>query len=118
MDIARADPPQIRPRHLMALGFFGHDQKLLRLLAETLERTTDQDTRPLAESILTRIQELSPGPAYLAAHDALTTIEHNGSTDQRWWIPEDIPTPPSSDPVPTGPIEFTRVDVDRVLNVL
>ena len=106
------------PDTLTALGFFEHDQKLLRRLAETLERTTDQDARPLAESILTRIQELARGPAYLAAHDALQTIEHESSSDERWWVPEDILTPPSSDPVPSGPIEFTREDVDRVLTDL
>ena len=88
-------------------------QTLLRYAPDTL---TDQDTRPLVESILTRIQELAPGPAYLAAHHALTTIQYD--SDQRWWIPEDIPTPPSSDPVRTGPIEFTREDVDRVLTDL
>jgi hypothetical protein len=102
---------------LTALGFFERDQELLRQLAETLERTTDQETRSLAESILTRIQELAPGSAYVAAHDALTAIEHERS-HQQWWIPEDIPTPPSSDPVPTGPIEFTREDVKRVLTDL
>ena len=106
------------PDTLTALGFFEHDQKLLRRLAETLERTTDQDARPVAESILTRIQELASGPAQLAAHDALQTIEHESSSDPRWWVPEDIPTPPSSDPVPSGPIEFTREDVDRVLTDL
>jgi hypothetical protein len=106
------------PDTLTALGFFKTDQTLLRHLAETLAWTTDQDTRPLAESILTRIQELAPGPVYLAAHDALTTIEHESRSTQRWWIPEDIPIPPSSDPVPPGPIEFTREDVDRVLTDL
>jgi len=54
----------------------------------------------------------------MAAHDALTTIEHESRSNQRWWIPEDIPIPPSSDPVPTGPTEFTREDVDRVLTDL
>jgi hypothetical protein len=33
-------------------------------------------------------------------------------------IPEDIPTPPSNDPVPSGPVEFNREDVDRVLSDL
>ena len=104
------------PDTLTALGLFERAQELLGRLAKTLERTTDQDTSPLVESILTRIQELAPGPAYLAAHHALTTIQYD--SDQRWWIPEDIPTPPSSDPVRTGPIEFTREDVDRVLTDL
>jgi hypothetical protein len=106
------------PETLAALGFFQHDQELLEHLAKTLERTTDQDTRAVAESILIRIQELAPGPAYLAARNALTTIQHESSRQRQWWIPEDLPTPPSSDPVPTGPIEFTREDVDRVLNDL
>jgi hypothetical protein len=106
------------PEMLAALGFFRHDEQLLSQLAETLQRTTDQDTRPLAESILTRIQELAPGPTGLAAHDALTAIEHERGSDHRWWTPEDIPTPPSSDPVATGPIEFTREDVDRVFSDL
>ena len=106
------------PDTLAALGFFERDQKLLRRLAETLERATDHDARPVAESVLTRIQELASGPAYLAARDALSTIEHQSSSDRRWRVPEDILTPPSSDPVPTGPIEFTREDVDRVLSDL
>jgi hypothetical protein len=103
------------PDTLTALGFFEHDQQLLEHLAGTLERTSDQDTRPLAESILTRIQELAPGRTYLAARDALRTIERESSGDQRWWIPQDITAAPSSDPTPTGWVEFTREDVDRVL---
>jgi hypothetical protein len=123
-ELARADEwlalaqtlSRYAPDTLTTLGFFEQDQRLLRDLAVTLERTTDQDTRPLAESILTRIQELAPGAAHLAARGALTSIEHDSrSRNQRWWIPEDIATPPSSDPVVTGPIEFTREDVDRVL---
>jgi hypothetical protein len=106
------------PETLAALGFFERGEKLLGHLAETLRWTTDRDTRPLAESILTRIQELAPGAPYVAAHDALTTIEHENSSDRRWWTPEDIPTPPSYDPVPTGSIEFTREDVHRVLTDL
>jgi hypothetical protein len=106
------------PETLAALGFFTHDEQLLRQLAETLQRTTHEDTRSLAESILTRIQELAPGPAGLAARHALTAIDHECGSDQRWWIPEDIPVSPSRDPVATGPIEFTREDVDRVLTDL
>ena len=103
---------------LTGFGFFERDQQLLRQLAETIELTTDADTRPLAESILTRIQELVLGPACAAAYRALETIEQESSTDQRWWVPEDIPAPPTSDPVPTGPVEFTRDDVERVLTDL
>jgi hypothetical protein len=105
------------PDTLTALGFFDHDQELLEHLAATLERTTDDDSRPLAASILTRIQELAPGGACLAARKGLATIEHDGD-DQRWWVPEDIPTASSSDPIPSGPVEFTREDVGRVLTDL
>ncbi len=86
------------PNTLTAFGFFAHDQTLLEHLAEALQQTTNEDTRALAESILTRIQELAPGRAYMAARSALTTIEYQ-SSDQRWWTPQDIPTPPSSDPI-------------------
>lgn len=103
---------------LTGLGFFAHDQDLLAHLAQTLQRTIDQDTRSMAESVLSRIQELASGLAYVAARDALRTITHQSSSDQEWWIPEDIPAPPSSDPVSPGPIEFTREDVDRVLTDL
>ena len=106
------------PDALTALGFFEHDQTLLSRLVETLERTTLQDARPVAESILTRIQELAPGPAHLAARDALRTIERATGGDRRWWAPEDISIPPSRDPVASGPIEFTREDVNRVLTDL
>jgi len=88
---------------LTGLGFFAHDQDLLAHLAQTLQRTIDQDTRSMAESVLSRIQELASGLAYVAARDALRTITHQSSSDQEWWIPEDIPAPPSSDPVSPGP---------------
>jgi hypothetical protein len=106
------------PDTLANLGFFERDQELLTRLAKTLEGITDQETRPVAESILTRIQELAPGGAYLAARHALTTIEQESSSDRRWWVPEDIPTPPSNDPVSSHPAEFNREDVYRVLTDL
>lgn len=105
------------PASLIALGFFDSDQELLGRLVATLQRTTDHDTRPVAESILTRIQELATGPAHLAARQALMTIdEHSG--DERWWTPEDIPAPASDDLRSTGPTDFTRADVDRVFTDL
>ena len=48
------------PETLTALGFFERDQQLLEHLAETLARTTDDDGRPLAASILTRISNSRP----------------------------------------------------------
>jgi hypothetical protein len=106
------------PDTLENLGFFERDQELLTRLAKTLDGITDQDSRPLAESILTRIQELAPGSAYLAARHALSTIEQEAGGAQQWWVPEDIPSPPSNDPVSSRPVEFDREDVDRVLSDL
>ncbi len=106
------------PAALIALGFFEHDQALLAQLARTLGRATDEHVRSLAESILTRIQELASSLAYLAARDALAAIAKQTSSDRQWWIPEDIPSPPSRDPLPPRRIEFTRDDVDRVLTDL
>jgi hypothetical protein len=106
------------PDTLENFGFFERDQELLMRLARTLEAITDQETRPLAESILTRIQELAPGSAYLAARQALSTIEHETGSGQQWWVPEDIPTPPSNDRVSSHPAGFNREDVARVLSDL
>jgi hypothetical protein len=102
------------PDTLAELGFFERDQLLLERLTATLEATTDEAARPLAESILTRIEQLADGRLLLAAHDALTTIEHS-SGEQPWWTPEDLPAPPSSDPVVTGGTQFAPEDVRRVL---
>ena len=106
------------PDELTALGFSGGDETLLAELAESLERTTDADARPLAQSVLTRIQELAPGAASLAATFALATITHDIDGERRWWVPEDLSGPPSTEPVPAAPVQFTREDVDRVLRDL
>ncbi|HEY5431683.1 MAG TPA: hypothetical protein VIK04_21405 [Solirubrobacteraceae bacterium] len=105
------------PDELTALGFFDRDQTFLAKLADTLERTTDADAAPMAQSILIRIRELVPGDASLAARLALTTIARGIEGERRWWTPEDLPDPPSSEPVP-APAQFTREDVDRVLRDL
>ncbi len=106
------------PVTLQALGFYGRDQDLLEHLSTALELTCDADTRQLAESILARIQELAGGAAGRAARHALVTIQRDRAGEQQWWVPEDIPLPPSSDPIQTGPVEFTREDVARVLSDL
>jgi hypothetical protein len=106
------------PKTLLAIGFYERDQELLEHLSEALELTIDADTRQLAESILTRIQELALRDAKRAAQRALTTIGNEAAGEQQWWIPEDIPIPPSTDRVQTGLVDFTRDDVDRVLSDL
>jgi hypothetical protein len=105
------------PKALGALGFFERAQELLEYLIDAIERTADADKRPLAESVLARIQELAPDHTNIA-HLVTTAIQQKRASEQRWWVPEDIPAPPSTEPVATGPVEFTREDVDRVLSDL
>lgn len=59
--LARYDPDA-----LGELGFFERDQELLEHLIDAIELTADAEMRPLAESVLARIQELAPDHAYLA----------------------------------------------------
>jgi hypothetical protein len=37
---------------------------------------------------------------------------------ERWWAPEDIPAPPTMEPVTLGPTDFKPKDVERVLSDL
>jgi hypothetical protein len=88
-----------------------------------LERATGPDTQPLAESILIRIQEIAQGRAHLAARTALKTLRHayeqiDKVSQQQWWTPADLPTPPSSEIVTATPVKFSREDVDRVFTDL
>ncbi len=105
------------PNALGALGFFEHAQELLEHLINAIERTADADLRPLAESVLQRIQQLAPAHTNIA-HRVTTAVKQTRAGERRWWVPEDIPVPPSSEPAATGPVEFTRADVDRVLTDL
>ena len=104
---------------LEALGFFDRDRELLERLIVTLTRTcSDEDLRPLSESVLARIERLVPDLA-AGAQSALEIgriVEGLGR--RRWWVPEDIPAPPSTEPVTTSPGHFNREDVDRVLRDL
>ncbi len=110
--LARYDPAALE-----ALGFFERDQELLERLIGAIEWTADADMRPLAESVLGRIQELAPGLAPLARR-VIAAVQQESAGERRWWVPEDIPAPPSAETVPSGRVEFTREDVDRVLSDL
>lgn len=37
------------------------------------------------------------------------------ASDERWWAPQDIDAPPTTEPVTHERIGFTREDVSRVL---
>ena len=107
------------PAALERFGFYSRDRNLLQRLIVTLTRTLpDEDLRPLSESVLTRIERLVPG----LERDAHTAREMGrlveGLGGGRWWVPEDIAAPPSTERVSATVSQFHREDVDRVLRDL
>jgi hypothetical protein len=102
---------------LKTLRFFDRDQKFLARLIDALTTIADDELRPLAESILARIEELAPDHAY-RVRGAIQDVRRSSADERRWWVPEDIPGPPSTERVESGQVEFTRADVDRVLTDL
>jgi hypothetical protein len=102
------------PGALERLGFYDQDQQLLLAhLAVDLGEIRDRDLAALAESLLRRIRELSPRHHGLAG-TTLKTLRSR-PVDERWWVPQDIDAPPSTEPVSHERIGFTREDVGRVL---
>jgi hypothetical protein len=100
------------PDALERLGF-NEDQSLLAHVAVELGEIDDPDLKPVAETLLSRIRELSP----LHHGFVRTTLVRLRAkpSDDRWWVPHDIDTPPSREPVTHERIGFTREDVGRVL---
>ena len=109
------------PAALHALGFYHRgDQDLLEQLIIVLTRIAadDEELRPVAESVLARVKELVPDLA-ASAHSAIEIGRlSEGLGRKRWWVPEDIPAPPSTEPVTAGAADFKPEDVDRVLSDL
>jgi hypothetical protein len=104
---------------LETLGFYGRDRDLLAQLIVTLAlaTATQEDLKPLAESVLKRIEDLIPELA-ASARSVITIAGLIEDLEQkRWWVPQDIAAPPSSEPV-GAPTAFTHHDVTRVLNDL
>jgi hypothetical protein len=86
-------------------------------LVTAVSQIDDARSRPLVESVLARIQELAP--EYIGvAKLMLTIIDTRARNDGRWWVPEDIAAPPSSERVSSATSGFSRHDVDRVLSDL
>ncbi|HEY6398929.1 MAG TPA: hypothetical protein VIX82_15890 [Solirubrobacteraceae bacterium] len=61
-----------------------------------------------------RIAELCPDQGWFTRR----VINAIHAEDERWWAPEDIPAPPTTELVTSGSVEFTRQDVARVLSDL
>lgn len=105
---------------LGALGFFDRDRNLLERMIVTLTRTasTDEGMRPLSEAVLLRIEELVPDLAS-GAHGAVEIGRLVEKMErERWWVPHDIPAPPTTELVTAGSDDFERDDVQRVLRDL
>ena len=100
------------PDALERLGF-NEEQSLLAHVAVELGEIEEPDLKPVAETLLSRIRELSP----LHVGFVRTTLVRLRAkpSDDRWWVPHDIDTPPSREPVTDQRIGFTREDVGRVL---
>jgi hypothetical protein len=109
------------PATLDTLGFHRQpDQHLLERLIVPLTRLAidDEQLRPLAESLLSRVEELAPRLA-ASAHSAIEISRlSEGGARKRWWVPEDIPAPPSGETVAASTRDFKPDDVDRVLSDL
>ncbi|HUA70285.1 MAG TPA: hypothetical protein VMA96_04370 [Solirubrobacteraceae bacterium] len=112
----------LRRHDIVALewfGFYTTDRDLLERLIVSLTRTSaDEEMRPLTESVLARIERLVPGLAVGAqsAREIGRLVEGLGR--RRWWVPEDLAAPPSTEPAIAGTSDFHREDVDRVLRDL
>ena len=85
-------------------------------IATLARAAASEELRSLCEDVLGRIEGLMPD---LAA-DAHSAIEFGrrveGLRSERWWVPEDIVAPPTTEPVTAG--DFKREDIDRVLRDL
>jgi hypothetical protein len=106
------------PAALESFEFHSRDRYLLERLIVTLTATmADEELRPLAESVLARIRVV---PGLAVGADSAREIGRlaEGLGRRRWWVPEDIAAPPSTEPAIASASDFHREDVDRVLRDL
>jgi hypothetical protein len=111
--LARRDPAALE-----RFGFPEREQGQLEHLvraASRLVREGDDGARDLARSILARICELAPD---YAGPLPIGLLRPEDPAAGRWWVPEDIAAPPSTEPVATRASDFSRDDVARVLSDL
>jgi hypothetical protein len=101
------------PRMLREFGFFTAPQTLVTDVIAALEKTTEPDLRPIAQTILDRLRRLAPRH-WDTAGDALLSLD----VRSQWWEPTDIAAPPTLEPVRREPVAFAREDVARVLRDL
>jgi hypothetical protein len=126
-ELARADEwlalAQTLARHdpaaLAALGFYDNDRSIIeRLIVALARRSTDQELRPLSQSVLARIQAIMPDLADTAHSASVVGRLADDLNEQKWWAPHDIDAPPTTEPASTTNTEFRPIDVSRVLRDL
>lgn len=106
------------PQTLEALGFPERETGTLTHLIHATSKLIDQpdrQLRSLGEQLLARLQDLVP------THATRLGIPEAASTpapDDRWWVPEDIAAPPTTEQVTPAPPVFTRAEVELVLRDL
>ena len=109
------------PALLERLGFPDrHGALLEKLIAAAGTLAGAEDTASLADSVLSRIRDLAPAQevyADLVARSSAAEREWTQHGD-RWWIPEDLSAPPSTETTASTASGFTRDDVARVLSDL
>jgi hypothetical protein len=98
---------------LHLLGFYTRDPQLLARLVVTLPETLTAETRTIGESVLARIADLCTGAMGVAARQALLALGAPDDGAAEWWVPEDLESPPTNEPVSLAG-GFTRADVARV----
>jgi hypothetical protein len=101
---------------LQEFQFDHRDQELLGHLAVGLSHEVPPDARSVAESVLQRIKTLAPDYRHLVAKARIRLDQP--TDDKDWWVPHDIGTPPTTEPVSHERSSFTREHVDRVLSDL
>jgi hypothetical protein len=105
------------PSALVTFDFFGADRQLIAHAIPALAAAaTHAELRDLAESVLTRISGLLPLLGSETSGAIETGREVQDDEAGRWWVPDDLPTPPSLEFIATD--AFTARDVGRVLGDL
>ncbi|HEX4109028.1 MAG TPA: hypothetical protein VHX88_12900 [Solirubrobacteraceae bacterium] len=103
------------PEALHALGFPSRDGPLLeRIVAAAAERARagERETRELALGVLDRIARLAP-PDSAGVARARRAASRLGQEGVQWWVPSDLPSPPSTELERSA--RFGLEDVGRVL---
>jgi hypothetical protein len=107
------------PATLSQLGFPDRDGATFERLIRTASTipAADSELQLLLDRTLTRIADLAPNYGHWA-NSTIMRILPPDRAPGRWWVPTDLPEPPSTERISPHPVLFTRDDVQRVLDDL